>query len=127
MPKYTQVRADAFESIQINAGILLSSFDPASGSYNRANIIGTTSGGVNFNSNTETIDYGEDVDNVPKNTYQLKRVSQFSPSFSGNFVTVDAGLGKKLTAAADIVGTAGTHIVPKNLLSASDLDRKSVV
>lgn len=122
MPKFTQVRADAFESIQINAGILLSSFDPSSGTYQRQRIIGTTTGGVSFNSNLETVDYGEDVDNVPSNTYQLKRVTQFSPSMSGNFVTVDASLGKKLTAAANIVGTTGNHIVPKNLLSADDFN-----
>ena len=120
MPKYTQVRADAFESIQINAGILLSSFNPSSGAYSRANIIGTTTGGVNFNANMETIDYGEDMDNVPSNTYQLKRVSQFAPTMSGNFITVNSALGKKLVAAGDLIGSSGTHIVPKNLLSASD-------
>lgn len=120
MPKYTQVRADAFESIQINAGILLSSFDPDSGTYNRERIIGTTTGGVSFNSNLETSDFGEDIDNVPANTYQLKRVTQFSPALSGTFVTVDSTLGKKLVSAADVVGTSGTHIVPRNLLSADD-------
>lgn len=120
MPKFTQVRADAFESIQINAGVLLSTFDPTSGTFSKTNIIGTTSGGVSFNSNLETTDFGEDIDNVPANTWQLKRVTQFSPTISGTFVSVDTALGKRLVSAAAISGTG--HIVPKTLLTEADFE-----
>lgn len=119
MPKFTQVRADAFESIQINAGVLLSAFDPSAGTFSKQNIIGTTTGGVSFNSNLETVDFGEDVDNVPSNTWQLKKVTQFSPTVSGTFVTVDSTLGKRLVTAATV---SNGHIIPKNLLEESDFE-----
>lgn len=116
MPKFTQVRADTFENIQINAGIILSDFTPSTGTFDKTDIIGATTGGLAFNSNLETVDFGEDVDNVPANTWQLKRVTQFSPVVSGTFVTVDTALGKMLVAAAEADGQDTTHIIPSNLL-----------
>lgn len=118
--KFTQVRADTFETIQINAAIILSDFDPSDGSYDKTDIIGATTGGSSFSSNLETSDFGEDIDNVPGRTKQLARVQSFDPTLSTTFVTVDTDLGNKLTAAADIDGTDATHIVPRNTLSDSD-------
>lgn len=118
--KFTQVRADTFETIQINAAIILSDFDPSDGSYDKTDIIGATTGGSSFSSNLETSDFGEDIDNVPGRTKQLARVQSFDPTLSTTFVTVDTDLGNKLVAAADIDGTDTTHIVPRNTLSDSD-------
>lgn len=122
MPKFTQVRADTFENIQINAGIILSEFTPSTGTFDKKDIIGATTGGLSFNSNLETVDFGEDVDNVPANTWQLKRVTQFSPVVSGTFVTVDTTLGKMLVAAVDADGQDTTHIIPSNLLDQGDFN-----
>lgn len=122
MPKFTQVRADTFENIQINAGIILSDFTPSTGTFDKKDIIGATTGGLSFNSNLETVDFGEDVDNVPANTWQLKRVTQFSPVVSGTFVTVDTTLGKMLVAAAKADGQDTTHIIPTNLLDQSSFN-----
>lgn len=116
--KYTQVRADTFESIQINAAILLSDFTPETGAYEKTAIIGATTGGSQFNSNPTFVDFGEDVDNVPPNTKQLKRVQYYDPTLTTTFVTADTALGKKLVAAADIDGT--THIIPRASLSVTD-------
>lgn len=118
--KYTQVRADTFESIQINAAILLNSFTPATGAYETTAIIGATSGGSQFNSNPTFVDFGEDVDNVPPNTKQLKRVQYYDPTLSTTFITADTALGKKLVAAADIDTTNTAHIVPRASLSDAD-------
>lgn len=120
MAKYTQVRADTFQTIQINAGIVLSAFTPATGSYNREDIIGATTGGNNFASNPTYSDYFADVDNVPENTKEGKRIDFYDPALSMNFVTVDTPLGKKLIAAADIDGDDNTHIIPRNYLKDED-------
>lgn len=118
--KFTQVRADTFETIQINAAIILNNFTPATGTYEKTAIIGSTTGGSTFNSNMSTTDFGEDIDNVPANTKQLKRVQSFDPTLTTTFVTVNTALGKKLVAAADIDSTDTTKIVPRNTLSDDD-------
>lgn len=120
MAKYTQVRADTFQTIQINAGIVLSAFTPATGSYNREDIIGATTGGNQFSSNPTYSDYFSDVDNVPENTREGKQIDSYDPALSTNFVTVDTPLGKKLIAAADIDGDDNTHIIPRNYLKDED-------
>jgi len=120
MAKFTQVRNDTWESIQINAGVLVTNFDPATGTYSKSNILGATNGGVSFNTNPEFNDYGEDIDNVPANTKQLKRIRAYSPELSGTFAVIDTALGKKLIAAADIDSLNDSHIIPREALQDSD-------
>lgn len=115
--KYTQVKKDAYESIQVNAGILLGDFNPEDGSYKEEDIIGATSGGSQFNSNTEYVDFGEDIDNAPNNTMQLKRVQSSDPTLSTTFIAVDTKLGRMMTAAAEIDKNDQTHIIPTTNLS----------
>lgn len=118
--KFTQVRADTFETVQINAAIILNAFTPATGTYEKTAIIGATTGGSQFNSNPEFADFGEDVDNVPPNTKQLKRVQSYDPTLTTNFVAMDTPLGKKLIAAADIDSQNANHIIPRASLSTAD-------
>lgn len=111
---YTKVPADAFQHIQINAGILTTEFDPESTEeLDRSKILGTTSGGIEFNTNTEYSDFGEDMDNVPNNTKQLKRILYYNPVFSGTFVSENARLVQKLVAAADygIDSESGVNVI----------------
>lgn len=120
MPKYTQVAEDAFKKIQLNAGILTDDFTPATGTY--GNIIGATSGGVSFATNPEYSDFGEDIDNVPPNTKELKKLTSLNPVMSGTFISVDKGLVKLLAAAADDDSIDETKIIPRNYLVDADFD-----
>ena len=61
--KFTQVAADAFEKLQLNAGVLLTEFDPSTGEIDRSKIFGATTGGVSFTAQAEYLDFGEDIDN----------------------------------------------------------------
>jgi len=115
--EYTKVSATAFEQLQMNAGILVDEFTPNTGTI--GNILGATTGGISFSTNPEYEDFGEDVDNVPANTMQLKRIKSYDPTASGNFVTVTASLAKMLSGAG--VNTDG-HIVPSMALSVADFD-----
>ena len=81
--QFSQVPADTFSTIQMNAGILVDEFTPNTGII--GNILGATTGGLTFNANPTYEDFGADVDNVPANTKQ-----------SGNFVTMSAALAAKL-------------------------------
>jgi len=120
MAKYTQVRLDTFQSIQINAGVILNTFDPATGSYTKANIIGATTGGNSFSTNPTFSDYFADVDNVPNNTKQGKKIEYYDPALSTTFVTIDNNLGKMLITAADLDTNNSTHIIPRNSLKDDD-------
>ena len=92
--QFSQVPADTFSTIQMNAGILVDEFTPNTGII--GNILGATTGGLTFNANPTYEDFGADVDNVPANTKQLKRVTAYDPAVSGNFVTMSATLAAQL-------------------------------
>lgn len=118
--KFTQIPANTFEQLVLNAGILVDSFTPASGTI--GNILGATTGGITFNSNPTFEDWGEDVDNCPNNTMELKRLTGYDPAMSGNFVTVNASVIGMLIAAGTVTGTDGSqvHVVPRQELESTD-------
>lgn len=116
--KYTQIPVDTFKNIQLNAGILLKSFTPSTGVI--GDLIGATTGGLTFNDAPTFSDFGEDIDNCPKNTKELKKLESREVTMAGTFVTVNAATAKSLSAAADIDTEDTTHIVPRNELLAFD-------
>ena len=116
--KYTQIPSTAFQNIQLNAGIVVDSFNPETGVI--GNIFGATTGGVNFKDDVEYSDFGEDIDNCPKNTKELKHLDSHSVSMSGTFVTLDANTGKVLVASADVDEIDPSHIIPRNDIEQTD-------
>lgn len=118
MQKFTQLPADAFTHLQLNAGIMVDTFTPSTGTI--GNIMGATSGGVNFNSNPSFTDFGEDVDNCPGNTAQLKHLDQYDATMSGTFLTCTPSGVAQLLAAADVDGTDTTKVVPRGQLESGD-------
>lgn len=116
--KYTQIPVTAFQNIQLNAGILTDDFNPATGVV--GNLIGATSGGINFTDSVEYKDFGEDIDNCPKNMLELKKLDKHEATMSGTFVTVSADTVKLLAGAADVDGSDSTHIIPRNDILTSD-------
>lgn len=120
MAKFTKIPADTFKQLQINAGVILSDFTPAIGAFEPENQLGATTGGITFAATPTFSDYGEDVDNCPKNTLELKRLDDVDVKCSGTFVTVTTTSAKSLMAAADIDGTDTTKVVPRRDLSSAD-------
>ena len=115
--KFTQVPTDTFENLVLNAGILVDTFTPESGVI--GNILGATTGGIEFSTNPTFTDFGEDIDNMPEGTKQLKRLKSFDPTMSGTFLTVDTTALKSLIGAADI-GSDTTKVVPRDQLLETD-------
>lgn len=116
--KFTKIPADTFQRLQLNAGILVDSFLPATGTI--GNILGATSGGITFNSNPEFEDYGEDVDNCPNNMKELKRLKSYDPQMSGDFLTCTTAVVKKLIGAADIDATDTSKVIPRSQIESGD-------
>lgn len=117
MPKFTQIPTDTFENLQINAGIIATAFEPDTGTLSAENIIGATTGGVNFRDSVDYIDFGDDIDNCPKNTLELKKINGRTVTMGGTLVTIKTAIGKKLAGAADV---AGTKITPRDVLKDTD-------
>lgn len=117
--KFTKVAADTFKKLQLNAGVLLHTFDPEAAELNRNNIIGATSGGVTFTATPTFSDRGSDIDNIPDNMMELKELDNWAATMSGTYVTIDANQVKSLLAAADVDGEA---ITPRNDLDLSDFE-----
>lgn len=118
--KFTRVPEDTFEKLQLNAGILVDAFTPATGVI--GNILGATTGGIQFSTNPTFTDFGEDIDNVPNNMMELKHLNQFDPQMAGTFLTCTPALAKSLIGAADIDGTDTTKVIPRAELLATDFD-----
>ena len=116
--KFTQIPTDTFENLQMNAGILLDEFTPSTGVIGK--IIGATTGGINFTATPTYSDYGEDIDNCPKNMKELKKLESWEATLSGTFASVSASLAKTLIGAADADSSDATHIVPRNDILESD-------
>ena len=115
--KYTKIPEATFKNLQLNAGVLLSAFNPESATVADESIIGATTGGVNFTATPTFSDYGEDIDNCPKNMKELKKLDAWEISLSGTYVTVDANAVKALVGAADV---SGNKITPRNNLKLTD-------
>ena len=119
---FTQIPQDTFEKIQANAGVILSDFDPTSPTLTRANIICPTSGGVRVNVTPSFSDWGDDVDNCPKNTKELKHQDNIDCTFSFTCLsysvnTIKMAIGAA-TAVAPTSSAVGTVTVDRDLTAA---------
>lgn len=120
--KFTTIAADAFQKFQLNAGILLTEFDPANPTVDRSKIFAATGGGTSFTAEPEYIDFGEDVDNVPANTKELKRIDAITATMSGTLRTADTAVAKALIGAADIDAQTGKVTPRADLLETDFFD-----
>lgn len=117
--QYTKIPEDTFQHLVLNAGILAASFTPASGTL--GDLIGATTGGIQFSSNPTYEDFGEDVDNCPANTKELKRLTGYDPAMSGTFVTIDGDNVLSMVGAGEKTETTGVvKVVPSSTLQTSD-------
>ena len=118
--KFTRIPETTFQTLQLNAGILLSDFTPGTGTVEETDILGATSGGTNFTATPTYSDWGENVDNCPVNVKELKKLDSWAVTMSGNFVTVTITLAKTLIGAADIDGSDTTKVTPRNDVAVAD-------
>lgn len=117
--KFTQIPESTFQNMQLNAGILLKNFNPADATVQNTDILGATSGGVNFTAVPSFMDLGEDIDNCPKNMMELKQLDTWEIKLGATFITVTADTAKMAIGAAD---SASNKITPRNDLKDTDFN-----
>lgn len=103
MARFNVIPQSTFDELQTEAGVLLSSFNPASPSAPAdADIICATTGGINVSCVPTYSDYGEDVDNCPNNMKELKHLDGWECKISTTCLGTSASLIKLSLGAADL-------------------------
>lgn len=120
MAKFTQIPTDTFKKLQLGAGILATDFDTATGELTASNIVGATSGGVSFEATPSFSDFGEDIDNCPKNTKELKKLDGWDAKMSGSLVTMDTKAAMSVIGTAAVASNDPTKVVPRNSVDVKD-------
>lgn len=117
--KFTKIPQNTFEELQINAGILVKDFDVEHGTFNDSDIITATTGGITVNVKPTYEDFGSDIDNCPKNTMELKRITETDVSMSTTALNISEELLMFQLGAADKDSNTGA-IKPRKDLNTTD-------
>lgn len=121
MSKFTVIPESTFTELQINAGVLLNKFTPGTAAAPAdEDIICATTGGVNVSCVPTFSDLGEDVDNCPKNTKELKHLDGWDCKMSTTALGTSPANIKLSLGCADVDTTDTTKIVPRVDLAQTD-------
>lgn len=118
--KYTVIPESTFTEMQMDAGILLNTFDPSDPDVDDEDIICATTGGINASCTAEYSDLGEDIDNCPNNTKELKHLDSWNCVISTTCLGTSPASIRMALGAADIDGTDTTKVIPRAELKGTD-------
>lgn len=119
MARFTRIPQNTFEELQVDAGILLNTFDPTNPSAEDSNIICPTTGGITVDCKPTYSDMGADVDNCPNNMMELKKLDSWECKMSFTSLGTTAESIRLALGAADIDTESG-RIVPRRELAQTD-------
>ena len=119
MGMFTIIPEDTFNALQLDAGVLLKTFDPTAPAVTDANIICATTGGIQASCVPTYSDLGEDVDNCPVNMKELKHLDSWECKISTTSLGTSAELIRMALGAADITAASGM-ITPRRDLEQTD-------
>ena len=124
MGKFTVIPQDTFSGLQLDAGVLLRKFTPATPAAPAdEDIICATTGGINATCVPTYSDLGEDVDNCPVNMKELKHLDSWECKLSFTSLGLSANAIKLALGAADIGATSASKqdtITPRRDLKQTD-------
>ena len=120
MGKFTVIPQNTFQSLQMDAGVILRQFDPANPvAPADEDIVCATTGGINPSCVPTYSDLGEDVDNVPAAMMELQHLDSWECKFGFTSLSNDADSIRLSLGAADIDAETGA-IVPRKTLKLTD-------
>lgn len=121
MGRFTAIPQDTFNALQLDAGVLLTTFNPAQPTAPADSaIICATTGGIQASCIPTYSDMGKDVDNCPVNMKELKHLDGWECTISTTALGTSPANIKLALGAADIDGTDTTKIVPRRSLNQTD-------
>lgn len=120
MGKFTKIPQSTFEELQLDAGVLLNTFDPSNPVEPADSaIICATTGGINATCVPTFSDLGEDVDNCPTNTKELKHLDSWECKMAFTSLGTSTANIRLALGAADVNATSG-KITPRRDLEQTD-------
>ena len=124
MGKFNVISSDAVDAMQIDAGVILTSFNPANPvKPSNDDILATTSGGINIVCQPTISDFFEDVDNAPANTVEGVHIDSWLCTLGYTNIKFNAKNTKWDLGAADVTdGTGHKKIKPRPGVEISDFN-----
>jgi len=120
MGKFTQIPQSTFEEMQLDAGMLLKTFDPATGAAPKdEDIICATTGGITVSCVPTYSDMGADVDNCPANMMELMQLDSWACKMAFTSLGSSPESIRLALGAAD-VDSANSKITPRSELKQTD-------
>lgn len=126
MGRYTVIPKNAFDALQMDAGVLLFDFDVVGASASKdtpgfqdKDIICATTGGINAVCQPTYSDFAEDVDNAPNNLMEFKHLDGWNCSLSTTAIGTSAAMIQLSLGAADVESETG-KITPRRDLKLTD-------
>lgn len=117
MGRFTQVKQDAFEEMQLDAGVVATNFDPDTGTLDKTKIVCATTGGINPSCVPTYSDLAEDVDNAPNNMMEYKHLDGWDCKFGFTSLGTSPESIRLALGAADVTGN---KIVPRRNVKLTD-------
>lgn len=117
--RFTRIPTNTFDELQVEAGLLLKNFDPSTGDFADDDILTATTGGITLNIKPTFSDYGDDVDNCPVNTRELKMIDDIEVSVSTTAINISEDNIMYMLGAADKDAETGA-IKPRKTLNMAD-------
>lgn len=106
----TKLSADAANNVQLQAGLLLNTFDISNPvEPEDSHIICATTGDFNITCQPKTQDFFEDVNNAPNNTKEGKQITGWDCGLTVNALEVTEETLKLALGAADVGADSGIH------------------
>lgn len=121
MGKFTAIPQSTFEELQLDAGVILKNFTPATPTAPKDEaIVCATTGGINVSCVPTYSDMGEDVDNCPVNMMELKHLDGWDCKMAFTSLGTSTESIRLALGAADIDTTDRSKITPRRDLKQTD-------
>lgn len=114
MGSWSQVTSDSLDLVQVQAGMILTSFNTTTPATPTAeSVLCATTGGIQADCVPTYEDFGEDIDNCPNNTKEMKRITGWDCTLSFTALDMSGEVFKAALGAA--IKTAETTAHPESV------------
>lgn len=120
MGTFTKIPQDTFENLQLDAGVLLNTFNPASPAITDEAIVTATTGGVTVSCVPTYSDFFEDVDNAPNNTLEGKHLDGWDCTLTTTALSATPETIQFALGCADIGTVDTSKVTPRATLKSED-------
>lgn len=123
MGTYSAVPADVFNDMQFEAGTIVKNFDEEKLTFEKSDIVCATTGDITVNCTPTYEDFFADINNMPNDTKEGKRITGWSCTLAFTAVGISPEALRMYLGAADI-NAANAKIIPRSQIKTTDFTDK---